>query len=999
LIRSFNYDVTRNGGVFVKKYREYIKEIARASKYGKLVFFVGAGLSTLSEYPQWWELVDRYFNELYGKKKEGDFSTDEYLKIPQIFYDVKGEEAYDKILNDIFSVEKNPNPIHFKILAMNPVHIITTNYDNLIDKTCLQRGKYYSHISAEADVALAPSSRYLLKVHGDFSRGVKGENVVLKESDYMNYDLNSPLISNLMKTIMATHTIVFIGYGVGDYNINLLLNWVKQLQKDGYNKPFFIRTDHEKIEENDVVYYENKGLRIIDSASIKETEKDDYMERYDSVMDLLIETRDNDNLTSDDDVIDYIYQKLSPLFVLKNIRKNDLKYVFEFDYHFEVNGMVVKNKNKGFGYLEHFFEIKEKMPRKLSCETKNKFEKIANFFDANKIICMADNSDNRMIDISFTIDSPAYNNDYEEMERIVQNNTCNMEEDYEKAFYLACFGMWEESYNLYSELLSKATDESNWWIHYLSQINRYRLYQSIIQAKDYYCGIGRLTYGCLYKPFTDNFISRIEGEMKNFDVNDVFQSMPYKFQERYKTLEFLSDNQFLYEDTVKLFELTNKIRSEINKGSYSIGNLTSDADVQFRLNENIRFLFDNSLWSVNFNEIKQYVRNALTLQFEKAEYDQTRDVDDFGVRMGAGGSSFYVDYYDFVNITKAFSIDDVKYIERICKIERFTFSDMDKIENYMNRIADTLIRYFSKEGMNILLYNIFIPQAKTALYFGKYLKLSDDCVSKLIRTILLYFPEMDSDIGTRYRWSERIVSKNGLPKETVSIIEEFLLKQVDRHKDSTFYEQSSNGLYSRNFANLLRHFYEEFTSNVLSDYALKLTDQDTNQVNYMYRLSSILSKDAKEHISSMKKITGIDELMDAWRVGDVEHLAEYEEIIMDFIKKRLLAIKSDREKGIYRGYADNYIVEFAILYFLGELKNPKMKDYVGIDDEYDLFVNPEGYNYEKLKPNWLKSFSGDVLEKMSKNEHMHSHIIEILKERISDSKDKQYTDILIKYYT
>ncbi|WP_319995466.1 SIR2 family protein [Trichococcus shcherbakoviae] len=982
----------------MKKYREYIKEIARASKYGKLVFFVGAGLSTLSEYPQWWELVDRYFNELYGKKKEGDFSTDEYLKIPQIFYDVKGEEAYDKILNDIFSVDKNPNPIHFKILAMNPVHIITTNYDNLIDKTCLQRGKYYSHISAEEDVALAPSSRYLLKVHGDFSRGIKGENVVLKESDYMNYDLNSPLISNLMKTIMATHTIVFIGYGVGDYNINLLLNWVKQLQKEGYNKPFFIRTDHEKIEENDVVYYENKGLRIIDSASIKETEKDDYMERYDSVMDLLIETRDNDNLTSDDDVIDYIYQKLSPLFVLKNIRKNDLKYVFEFDYHFEVNGMVVKHKNKGFGYLEHFFEIKEKMPRKLSYETKNKFEKITNFFDANKIICMADNSDNRMIDTSFTIDSPAYNNDYEEMERIVQNNTCNMEADYEKAFYLACLGMWEESYNLYSELLSEATDESNWWIHYLSQINRYRLYQSIIQSKDYFGGIGQFTHRGLYKPFTDDFLNRLESEMKNFDVDEIFQSMPYKFQERYKILEFLSDNQFLYEDTVKLFELTNKIHNEIHKGMYSMGNLTSDIDVQFRLNDNIRFLYENSLWSVNFKEIKQYIRSSIILQFEKAEYDQTRDEDELGFFKGIVRSNFHIDYFDFVSITKSFNIDDVKYIERICKIERFTYSDLDKIENYITRIANNLIKYFSNENNNIVFYHIFIPEAKTAFYFAKYIKLSDKILIKLFRTILFYYPEFDADINTKFLWLSRITQNNGLPKKAIQIIEEFLLVEVEKQRDSKFIEQSSSGALPINFANLIKYYYEDYTSEELSNYALTLTDESKYQIDYIYKLSSILSRDANEHLSSMRTITNLDEIIDSWRVGALEHLTEYEDIILNFIEERLSTIRSDKEKGIQKMYADNHIVTFAIQYFIGELNNSKMKDFVGIDDEYDLFVDPEDFDYKKFKAIWLKNYSEELLEKISKDKNMRPHLIEILKERVKNSKDKRYLDILLKYF-
>ncbi|MGG0062710.1 hypothetical protein ABEX95_16830 [Bacillus subtilis] len=50
---------------------ECIKEITESSRNGKLVFFVGAGVSTLSDYPQWWRLVDKYHEELYGSPKKG----------------------------------------------------------------------------------------------------------------------------------------------------------------------------------------------------------------------------------------------------------------------------------------------------------------------------------------------------------------------------------------------------------------------------------------------------------------------------------------------------------------------------------------------------------------------------------------------------------------------------------------------------------------------------------------------------------------------------------------------------------------------------------------------------------------------------------------------------------------------------------------------------------------------------------------------------------------
>ena len=980
------------------KLQKYIQELTKASKNGKLVFFIGAGLSTLSEYPQWRALVDKYYVGLYGKTKEGDYSSDEYLRIPQIFYDVKGEEAYDRILEDVFSVNKPTNPIHDKIIAMNPVHIITTNYDDLIDKACWKRGRYFSVISDEEDVANATSSRYLLKVHGDFRRGYKGKHVVLKESDYMNYEQDHPLISSLMKTIMATHTIVFIGYGLGDYNINLLLNWVKQLQKDGYKKPFFIRTEHEPIEEHTAVYYQSKGLRIIDGTSIEETGEKEFIKRYSAVMDLLIETKDNDLIFEDDDVVEYISQKLSPLFVLQHVRKLDLKHIFEFDYQFDTNGTVISNKNKGLGYMERYFELKENGIDNLCEESKQKFKAISAFLERNGVLCMLKDAGNKTFSTSFDIECPAYHSNYDEMERLSRLPTRIIEEDYLKAFHLACLGRWEESYNIYSDLLLRSIDESNWWIHYLSQINRYRLYQSITQVTKHLGSVGLLTYRRHYKPFSDEFLKQIDWEMKNFDIDNVFDGMPYDFQEKYPILKFLSDNEFLYEDTVKLFDLTNKVRSEMSKGSYSIGSLTPTLDVQMRLNDNLRFLYENGLWSASFQEFKQYMRNSLMLQFEKAEYEKTRDIDDFGLSMGVGRSGFYVDYYDFVNVVKSFSIDDIKHIERSCKIEQFEFRDMKKIENYIIRITNEIIKQFSKDGMNIVFYHLFIPEAKVAFYFARYVKLSDEGFKRVLTALLFYFPEMDADIGTRYLWTERLAKGSGLPKEAITIIEKFLISQADKHMDSEFSEQSSNNLFSRNFGNLIRHFEQAFVSHDLSQYALGLSGDMKNQVDFMYRLSPILSIEAKSHLLGLKKIESIGGFMDSVLIGVVDNISEYQDLITEFMVNRMSRIIEDRMKGIIVGYADNYFVQFGIWYFLRELTDPTMKDYLGVYDEYDLFVAPEAFEYDKFRPAWLKGYRDEFLEQIAENEHMRPPVIEVLKERIKNTNDKRYLEIFIKHF-
>lgn len=979
------------------KSSKYVLELADASRNGKLVFFVGAGVSTLSEYPQWRELVDKYHVELYGKEKEEKYSADEYLRIPQIFHDVKGGVAYDQILEETFSVDRLTNPIHDKILAMNPVHIISTNYDNLIEKACWKRGKYFSIISGEEDVARATSPKYLLKVHGDFSKGFKGEHIVLKESDYMNFEQERPLISNLMKTIMATHTIVFIGYGLGDYNINSLLNWVKTLQKESYNKPLFIRTDPTPIEDNIAIYYERKGLRILDAAAVSDTTKADYIGRYNAIMDLLIESRDNNLLATNDDVINYLYKKLHPLFKLNAVRKNDLNHVFEKDYDFSINGTVHPFRNQDFDYMEKFFEIRKSDGDILSDDLKSLFNEVSSFFEENGVTHLLEDREAKIEMKPFDISNPAYHWDIDKIGKIIQVQTDNLEENYRKAFILASIGKWEEAYNLYSNLLLQSIEESNWWIHYLSQINRFWVYQSIVQMNKQLLGIkGYLTYGKILKIFSEDFINRIEREMKNFNIDEVYNSMPFEFQKKYNILEFLSDNEFLYKDIVKLFELTNKVRAAISAESYSFG-LTSEQETQLRLNDNLRFLYDNYLWVHSFKEFKEYMRNSLIIQFEKYEFERSRPNDDFGLRSTLEEPSFYLDYFDFLNIAKSFKLNDVKHIEKICRMELVEFQDNKLIEDYLLRITDEIVKWNSNKEINITYYDLFIPEAKVAFYIAKYVKISDKCLLKIIDMLLFYFPERDLDIGLRYRWIERLTLANGLPKTGKSIIEYFLVKQADKYATDNFSEHSSNGLSSKDFANLLRHFDDSFVSEDLSNYAMRLSNGREKLINFIFSLYPILTATAKSHIMQLKDLSSIEGFMAAVEVGAIENISEHQEIILDYLEEQKLKNSSQEIKS--KSYPPNrYINQCGVWYFLNEISSSKMREYTGIEAQYDFFVDPENFNYDEFIPSWLKTYPNHLLEKISTNEHMRNHLIEILKERIKFSNDKHYYEIFVEYF-
>lgn len=114
-------------------YEKELQRILTASQNNALTFFVGAGVSALSGAPTWKRLIHAISDRL-GQARKDEYSSDEYLQIPQMFYYSLGEnkeEYYTFVKAQLHSSPMLPNVIHREMLNLNPVSFITTNYDTL----------------------------------------------------------------------------------------------------------------------------------------------------------------------------------------------------------------------------------------------------------------------------------------------------------------------------------------------------------------------------------------------------------------------------------------------------------------------------------------------------------------------------------------------------------------------------------------------------------------------------------------------------------------------------------------------------------------------------------------------------------------------------------------------------------------------------------------------------------------------------------------------------
>lgn len=227
--------------------------IQNASKNNKLVVFVGAGVSANSGIPMWGNIINKI-------KKKLDIEETDFLKIAQYFYNSRGQKEYYDFLELELNIDAEPNVIHDKVLELNPYHIITTNYDNLIEYQANEKGMFFDIVSKDNDLPYTPNNKMIIKMHGDF----KNRNIVFKEDDYLSYSNNFKLIENYIKSIFSTYTVLFVGYSLSDPDMQYIFQWIKDILKSDLARPYFLKINNdEKINMIEYEYYKNKGINIL----------------------------------------------------------------------------------------------------------------------------------------------------------------------------------------------------------------------------------------------------------------------------------------------------------------------------------------------------------------------------------------------------------------------------------------------------------------------------------------------------------------------------------------------------------------------------------------------------------------------------------------------------------------------------------------------------------------------------------------------------------------
>ena len=1012
---------------------ESIKQISDASKLDKLTFFVGAGLSMLSEYPSWKALVNEFSKKLELPIK-GDneyYTNEEYLSIPQKFYysiNKNNEEYYDLIDQHLDKEDIEPNDVHDLILMLKPASIITTNFDNLIEKAVSKHGMFYDVIASDSSVGTLESKNYILKVHGD----LKNRNVVLKEEDYLNYSENFKLIETLLKSIFSTNTVVFIGYTLGDYNIKLILNWVRNLQGDNFRTPYFIYTGNDELSELDITYYESRGLKIIDYKCLSES-TEEWFPRYSSVLEeiLKFDERNSKKVKFESEKsLNYLYKLMEPLNQLNVIRREDIQEKLKGDYTLGDDGVIWKYSN-GANYIEEFnsvfLKVKDDNIEKLNPEIISRYESISSAFEKANIYGYKNMETRLSYNFRYGLeDSISLSFDFSEMYEYVSKDYEDLDDIFKKAYFHFKLGEFDIAYGLYTSLSESFFKEKNYLKYYFSQINRCSAYKALKALKRHTSLNGILTGNTKFD--VDSW-DKIELIMSRMNQNEIYDNLPLTFRNAYSSFADLYSENHLYKSIYGIVEATNKSISSVKSHTLEMG-MTSIGKVVEKLNSHLFFVHGNYLMLDEYNEFKMIVKESLcailyNYSSSYSEYITTNEFEEVQSRQ----QGVKLDKLDYTCLIQYFTKQELKKLLVECEIKKLDFIDVtDNFENTRNLIE--FYKSKKEQFSNNYLNQKTIQYITNSIELLKYSELNLEQYEYLIHEMF----DIDNrmlNIGNKIsfiKWQFRV---NRLTQEFGhKVLELILCNYLDEKRESVisnrvFDENSNNGSFYCDLASIIQRYFSGYESDTVDDKVNELIDANIVLGNVlMIQLTPILKKNTKNRILALAmhelknefnfniigKLLGFELINDVsdLKIG-IKNYIDVKQIELQKLNEQPeIELRLDERGEVKRevwdriqakGKLNDSIVDtlesVGYWHSIGLIDASGFEIYKGISNEFDFFIDMENFDYSKFDLKWLMRFNiiethTNIAKNIKAREYIKSLLEENLRKDELDSKQKEW---------
>jgi hypothetical protein len=197
-----------------------------------------------------------------------DHDRSDLAKVASYFAETSARSRLRQRLHEVFDRDFEPCGIHHYLAAQEkPILIVTTNYDDLTEQAFIRAGKPFDvviHPTDRKDVgasvlwwryqakepeAVAPNKLYIdldkttviYKMHGTVDRLLKQwDSYVITDEDYVDFlsrMMGQTAVPAQFMRHFRTRHFLFMGYGLNDWNLRVVLNNLRAVLPGADEKP------------------------------------------------------------------------------------------------------------------------------------------------------------------------------------------------------------------------------------------------------------------------------------------------------------------------------------------------------------------------------------------------------------------------------------------------------------------------------------------------------------------------------------------------------------------------------------------------------------------------------------------------------------------------------------------------------------------------------------------------------------------------------------------
>jgi hypothetical protein len=191
-------------------------------------------------------------------------STKDYLMACEIIKKAVGRQSFCTLLRKEYQTPGfKASKIHELIYRLDSRIILTPNFDKIYETFATHESSATIAVKQYYDDDLTffikPPSRAIIKIHGTVDRP---EEVIFSKSDYIKARTKHRLFYHMLEALIMTHSFLFLGCGLNDPDIQLVLEdyacgfWLTM-------KHYFTLPDGSMKQEELDIYSQNMNLNFL----------------------------------------------------------------------------------------------------------------------------------------------------------------------------------------------------------------------------------------------------------------------------------------------------------------------------------------------------------------------------------------------------------------------------------------------------------------------------------------------------------------------------------------------------------------------------------------------------------------------------------------------------------------------------------------------------------------------------------------------------------------